>query len=118
MKLPSVSLGTAVAAATVGIAFAVVVIGSISVSMSNQDRVIMGVQSNGTTLAGMTKKEVHTFFEKTAQSKLNHKAAILTYQNRSWEIQAKDINLQANIDDATEAAYQVGRSSSDRKSVV
>ena len=67
MKLPSVSLGTAVAAATVGIAFAVVVIGSISVSMSNQDRVIMGVQSNGTTLAGMTKKEVHTFFEKTAQ---------------------------------------------------
>ena len=72
----------------------------------------MGVQSNGTTLAGMTKKEVHTFFEKTAQSKLNHKAAILTYQNRSWEIQAKDINLQANIDDATEAAYQVGRSSS------
>ena len=112
MKLPSVSLGTAVAAATVGIAFAVVVIGSISVSMSNQDRVIMGVQSNGTTLAGMTKKEVHTFFEKTAQSKLNHKAAILTYQNRSWEIQAKDINLQANIDDATDAAYQVGRSSS------
>ena len=112
MKLPSISLGTAVAAASVGIAFAVVIIGSISVSMTNQDRVIMGVQSDGTTLTGMTKDEVHTYFEKSAKGKLAHKAAILTYQNRSWTITPDDIRLQANVDEAADAAYQVGRNAS------
>ena len=112
MKLPSVSLGTTVAAISVGIAFAVVIIGSISVSMSNQDRVVMGVQSGGTTLAGMTKKEVQTYFEKSAKSKLAHKAVFLTYKDRSWTINPDDIGLQANVDEAAAKAYQVGRDAS------
>ena len=112
MKLPSISLGTAVAAISVGVAFAVVVIGSISVSMTNQDRVVMGVQSDGTTLAGMTKNEVHTYFEKSAKGKLTHKAAFLTYQKLSWTITPEDISLQANVDEAADAAYQVGRNAS------
>ena len=72
----------------------------------------MGVQSDGTTLAGMTKNEVHTYFEKTAKGKLTHKAAVLTYHDRSWTITPDDIGLQANVDKAAAEAYQVGRNAS------
>lgn len=109
MKVFSVSLVKIFAITAISMAFLVVVAGSVSVSASNQDRVILGVQSDGVKLAGMTKKEVRSHFEKIAQKELNQKAAILTYQQRHWDIMPAEIGLQAGIDQAANEAYSIGR---------
>ena len=105
----SVSLGKLFAIIAISMAFLIVVVGSVSVSASNQDRVILGVQSGGVALAGMTKKEVRSYFEKAAQKELNQKAAVLTYKKRQWDIMPAEIDLQAGIDEAADEAYRIGR---------
>ena len=72
MKLTSASLAKIAGIGTIVFAFAIVIIGSISVSMSNSNRVIMGVQTSDTTLAGMSKKEVKDYFAKKSQEKLKN----------------------------------------------
>ena len=109
MNFSSISLSKLVAILTIGMAFTVVVVGSVSVSVSNQNRVIMGVQAHGTSIAGMTRKEVHEFFQKEAQQALKHQAAVLTYKNRHWNIAPADIDLHGNVNEAAEAAYAIGR---------
>lgn len=106
------SLAKLTAGITTMMLAAIVVAGLVSVSVSNQNRVIMGVQSEGVTLSGMTKAETHDYFTKLAQKKLKAKAAILTYKDKTFELSPEDINLQANIDDATNTAYAIGREDS------
>ena len=109
MNVSSFSLAKLIAAFTILFAFIVVIIGSISVSMNNEDRVAMGVQSDGVTLAGMSRQEVHRYFEKTAQQKLKQTAIVLTFKDRSWNIRPEDIALHANVDQAADEAYRTGR---------
>ncbi|SFT48919.1 Vancomycin resistance protein YoaR, contains peptidoglycan-binding and VanW domains [Selenomonas sp. GACV-9] len=109
MNFSSISLSKAAAIITIGMAFTVVVVGSVSVSVTNQNRVIMGVQANGKSLAGMTKKEVHDFFQRESQQALKRPAAVLTYKNRQWSIAPADIDLHGKVNEAAEAAYAIGR---------
>ena len=109
MKLTSASLAKIAGIGTIVFAFAIVIIGSISVSMSNSNRVIMGVQTSDTTLAGMSKKEVKDYFAKKSQEKLKNKAAVLDYKKQQFVITPADINLQAEIDKAADDAYNIGR---------
>ena len=109
MKLTSASLAKIAGIGTIVFAFAIVIIGSISVSMSNSNRVVMGVQTSDTTLAGMSKKEVKDYFAKKSQEKLKNKAAVLDYKKQQFVITPADINLQAEIDKAADDAYNIGR---------
>lgn len=109
MNVSSFSLAKLIAAFTILFAFIVVIIGSISVSMNNENRVAMGVQSDGVTLAGMSRQEVHRYFEKTAQQKLKQTVIVLTFKDQSWKILPKDIALHANVDQAADEAYRTGR---------
>ena len=117
MNISNTALGKIVALATVVITITVLVAGCISVTVSNKDRVIMGVQAHGTSLAGLTKNEAHKFFTDLAASKLQRKAAVLTYKERNFQIDPADINLHGNVDEAVNAAYSIGRDSSPLKNI-
>lgn len=112
MNLSNAALGKIVAITTAATITAVAAAGCISVTVSNQGRVIMGVQANGTTIAGLTKNEARKFFTDTAAKKLQRKAAVLTYKERNFQIDPADINLHGNVDKAVEAAYHIGRDGS------
>ncbi len=109
MNLSTAKLSKIVALSTLAIVLIIIVAGGISVSVANQNRIVMGVQANGTTLSGMSKEEAHKFFAKLAESKLQRKAAVLSYKERTFQIDPAEINLHGNVDEATEAAYKVGR---------
>ena len=109
MNISNQSLGKIVALATLGTALSIFTIGCISVSMANQNKIVMGVQTDGRTIAGLTKNEAHKYFADLANSKLQRKAAVLSYKERNFQIDPSDIKLQGNVDEATEAAYRIGR---------
>ena len=111
MNFSSISTNKAIALGIVGLAFTAAAVSCISVSTANQDCVVMGVQSNGTTLTGMSKKEVHKYFDKEAKKALSKNAAVLSYKERHWNIQPNEIDLQAKVDEAADAAYSIGRES-------
>lgn len=108
MKLP---LATEKMLAIVACSFAlgVAAIGGVSVSVSNYGRVVMGVQSEGQTLSGMTENEVRHFFLQKARAKLQRDALVVNYGKQSWTISAQDIDLTPEVEKAVEAAYGVGR---------
>ena len=109
MNLSNTALGKIVALAVLGISLMVLIAGSISVTITNQNKIIMGVQAHGTTIAGMSKSEAHKFFADLAASKLQRKAAVLSYKKRLFQIDPADINLHGNVDEAVETAYSIGR---------
>ncbi|SDG00805.1 Vancomycin resistance protein YoaR, contains peptidoglycan-binding and VanW domains [Selenomonas sp. WCT3] len=111
MNFSSISTNKAIALGIVGLAFTAAAVSCISVSTANQDCVVMGVQSNGTTLTGMSKKEVRKYFDKEAKKALSKNAAVLSYKERHWNIQPNEIDLQAKVDEAADAAYSIGRES-------
>lgn len=111
MNFSSISTNKAIALGIVGLAFTAAAVSCVSVATANQDCVVMGVQSNGTTLTGMSKKEVRKYFDKEAQKALSKNAAVLSYKDRHWNIQPNEIGLQAKVDEAAEAAYNIGRES-------
>ncbi|MDY6268469.1 MAG: VanW family protein [Selenomonadaceae bacterium] len=90
-------------------ALGVAVIGGVSVSVSNHNRVIMGVQSEGQSLAGMTEGEVRRFFLEKARTKLKKDAVLVTAGQKQWKIAPKDIDLAPDIEGAVQAAYGTGR---------
>ncbi len=90
-------------------AFAVCIIGGISVSVTNQGRVILGVQSGGQTLAGMTEDEVRRFFLEKARARMKKPALAVTYGAQHWDIQAADIDLTPAVEQAVSEAYGCGR---------
>ena len=77
MHLPF-SIEKILAVTTISIAFAICIIGGISVSITNHNRVILGVQSEGQTLAGMSETEVRQFFLAKARTKMKKTALIVT----------------------------------------
>jgi len=109
MNLSNTALGKIVALTFLGTILTVLIAGSISVTVTNQNKIIMGVQAHGTTIAGMSKSEAHKYFASLAASKLQRKAAVLTYKERNFQIDPADINLHGNVDEAVEAAYSIGR---------
>lgn len=109
MKLASISFEKIVLIAMLTIAFGTVTIGGVSVSVTNHDRVIMGVQSGGANLSGMTESEVLQYFKQVGKSKLSRPAALLMYKERSWTINPEDIHLRAEAEKAAKEAYAVGR---------
>lgn len=112
MNFSSISTNQAIALGIVGLAFTATAVSCISVSTANQDCVVMGVQSNGTTLTGMSKKEVRKYFDQEAKKALSKNAAVLSYKERHWNIQPSEIDLQAKVDEAAEEAYNIGREGS------
>lgn len=95
-----------------GLAFATAVVGGISVSVSNHGRVIMGVQSGGTMLAGMSQDEVQDYFRRKGEKELRKTAVILKDGKNIYKIAPSDIHLTAQADAAAERAYRMGRSAS------
>ena len=118
MNFSVTALTKLAALVTVTLTFAVVIAGSISVSVSNQNKVIMGVQAHGTSLAGMSREEVRDFFTKLAQNKLHRKAAVLNYKERSFTIDPADIKLHGNVDKAVNEAYSIGRQGSSAENII
>lgn len=118
MNLSTAKLSKIVALATLGTALTIIVAGGISVSVANQNKIVMGVQANGTNIAGMSKAEAHNFFAKLAESKLQRKAAVLSYKERTFQIDPAEINLHGNVDEATEAAYKIGREGTPLENIV
>lgn len=118
MNISTAKLSKIVALATIGTAVAIIAIGSISVAVTNQNKVVMGVQAHGTTIAGMTKTEARKYFADLAESKLQRKAAVLSYKERIFQIDPSDINLHGNVDAATEAAFKIGREGSPMENLI
>lgn len=118
MNISNTSLGKIVSMTFLGTIVAVVVIGSISVSVINKDKIVMGVQAHGTSIAGMSKAEARRFFADMASSKLQRKAAVLSYEERTFQIDPSDINLHGNVDEAVEAAYRIGRQGSTCENII
>lgn len=111
MHLPF-SIEKILAVTTISIAFAICIIGGISVSITNHNRVILGVQSEGQTLAGMSETEVRQFFLAKARTKMKKTALIVTNGPQHWDIQADDIDLTPSVEQAVREAYDTGRNGS------
>ena len=111
MHLPF-SIEKILAVTTISIAFAICIIGGISVSITNHNRVILGVQSEGQTLAGMSETEVRQFFLAKARTKMKKTALIVTNGPQHWDIQAADIDLTPSVEQAVREAYDTGRNGS------
>ena len=100
------------AVTAVSIAFVTCVIGGISVSITNHDRVILGIQSEGKTLTGMSETEIRQFFLEKARAKMKKPALVVTSGSQRWDIQATDIELTPNVEQAVQDAYGTGRGGS------
>lgn len=111
MHLPF-SIEKILAITTISIAFAVCIIGGISVSITNHNRVILGVQSEGQSLAGMSETEARQFFLAKAHTKMKKTALIVTNGPQHWDIQAADIDLTPSVEQAVREAYDTGRNGS------
>lgn len=98
-------LAILIASFSIGVA----AIGGASVSISNHNRVIMGVQSDGQTLSGMTENEVRHFFTEKARAKLKKDAVLVTAGQKQWKISPKDIDLAPDVEGAVQEAYGTGR---------
>ena len=118
MNLSVSALSKIAALASVSLVVGVAAVGSISVSLTNQNKVIMGVQAHGTSLAGMSREEARQFFTGVANNRLNRKAAVLSYKDRSFTINPADIKLQGNIDKAVNEAYNIGRDGSAAQNII
>ena len=111
MRLPF-STEKILAVTAVSIAFVTCVIGGISVSITNHDRVILGIQSEGKTLTGMSETEIRQFFLEKAHAKMKKPALVVTSGSQRWDIQATDIELTPNVEQAVQDAYGTGRGGS------
>lgn len=111
MRLPF-STEKILAVTAVSIAFVTCVIGGISVSISNHDRVILGIQSEGKTLTGLSETEIRQFFLEKARAKMKKPALVVTSGSQRWDIQATDIELTPNVEQAVQDAYGTGRGGS------
>lgn len=111
MHLPF-SIEKILAITTISIAFAICIIGGISVSITNHNRVILGVQSEGQSLAGMSETEARQFFLAKARTKMKKTALIVTNGPQHWAIQAADIDLTPSVEQAVREAYDTGRNGS------
>lgn len=105
----SLSTGKIILLSIFSFCLLIAIVGCVSVSTANKDRVIMGVQSMGTSLSGMKKEDAKHFFEKTAENRISQMAILLQYGEKTWTIKPEEIHLHGNIDGAVENAYSVGR---------
>ena len=85
---------------------------SIALAFFNNGRIAYGIHSGSTSLSGMSQEEAQTFFQRTAHDRLQKNALLLSYQNKNWQITAKEIRLAADPEAAAAKAYAIGRSGS------
>ena len=106
-SLFSIKVASAATAATLTIAG--VTAFSISKSVTDSDRVILGVKSEGIEISGLSETGTRKHFEKLAAEK--SRPLKFSYGEQTFSITPEEINLKANIDDATNQAFNYGRSS-------
>ena len=87
----------------------VFIIGTISVMTVNNDKVIMGVQTPGKTLAGLSKKEVEKYFKAQNDKLQNRSAMKFNYGDKHWEYKPADIDLTYDYAATAERACNLGR---------
>ena len=101
-------------AASIATAAAILIAGvttfGISKSVADSDKVILGVKSEGVKLSGLSENGTKNFFEKQASEKI--KPLTFSYGDNTFTIQPSEIKWAANIDDATQEAFNYGRNSS------
>ncbi|MBR2214712.1 MAG: VanW family protein [Selenomonadaceae bacterium] len=105
MNLPGVKT---ICLAFLGVLVGGAAIACAAVSITNYNRVIMGVQTADMTLAGMTKGDALTYFEKKAAHQMKDGAIRLAYGDQEWLITPEDIGLKAGSEEAAATAYGFG----------
>lgn len=99
--------------ASIAAAAAVIVSGvaafSVSKSITDSNRIIMGVKADGVEISGLSQDGTKRYFEKLANDKV--KPLKFSYGDRSFSIDPSEINLTPNVDEATKEAFNYGRNS-------
>lgn len=102
-----------VKAASAATAAAVMIFGvgafSVSKSVANSQRVVLGVKADGADISGLSEEGTRKHFERLADDK--SKPLQFSYGDQKFTIQPSEINLTPNIDSATQEAYNYGRNS-------
>ena len=81
---------------------------SMSKSVSNSQKVILGVKAYGQDISGLSEGKTKNFFEGIANEKA--KPIKFSYGDQTFSIQPSEINLAADVDGATKEAFDYGRS--------
>ena len=82
---------------------------SISNSVTNSDRVVLGVKSEGIEISGLSENGVRKHFTSLANEKA--KPLKFSYGDKTFSIEPSEINLTPNVEEATQEAFNYGRSS-------
>ena len=85
---------------------------SIALAFFNNGRIAYGIHSGSTDLSGISQEEAQSFFQRTAQERLQKNALLLSNQKNTWQITPAEISLTANPEEAAAKAYAIGRSGS------
>ena len=78
--------------------FCAIIIAGISMSITNNHRIIYGVMAENSKLEGMSEKDAVAFFENAGKRKLTNKNIHLTYGSKIWTISPEEIHLAADAE--------------------
>lgn len=84
----------------------------VSLATVNSGHVIKGMTCEGVDISGMSQKHIAQFFADQAQTRLQQKAVIITAGNKHYDITAKEIALQPDVEGAVQRAFGAGHSGS------
>ena len=82
---------------------------SISNSVTNSNRVVLGVKSEGIEISGLSENGTRKHFTDLAKEK--SKPLKFSYGDKTFSIEPSEIKLTPNIEEATQEAFHYGRSS-------
>ena len=89
--------------------FAGVTAFAVSSSITNSQRVIVGVKSEGVEISGLSENGTRKYFSELADEKT--KPLKFSYGEATFSIAPTEINLTPKVDEATREAFSYGRSS-------
>ncbi len=102
-----------VKAASAATAAAVMILGgaafAISNSVTNSDKVVLGVKAEGVDISGLSENRTRKYFESVADDKT--RPLNFSYGDKTFSISPADINLAPKVDEATQEAFNYGRGS-------
>ncbi len=81
---------------------------SISNSVTNSNRIVMGVKSEGVEISGLSENGARKHFTNLGAEK--SKPLKFSYGDKTFSITPNEINLTPNVEEATQEAYRYGRS--------
>ena len=82
---------------------------AVSNSITNSQRVVTGVKSEGVEISGLSENGTRKHFTNLANEK--SKPLKFTYGDKTFSIAPTEINLTPNVEEATREAFNYGRSS-------